>query len=263
MSITIGVFARIGPVALLVRVDRLVAVRADRVRRQVAVGHHARVDGRAQVLGRELAAVAQQPALADPARAQRLDAREQPGLGRAQRLLDRAHLAGLLDLALGPERVRPEVEPDPARVELHREPEREALRHLDARAAELLQRQGDHLGRRRLAPVLLDRSGDLRPGQHAVDARLALRAVHLEVAHHEDARRSLLDEQERVGGEEPGRVEDVGVGLGGGVEHAGGRLPALGFFHAGLVYAAQAPRRVRSRRRRRSAAVAARREVGA
>ena len=77
----------------------------------------------------------------------------------------------------------------------------------------------------RLPAVLLEGRRDLRPREHAVDVRLLPRPVHLEVAHDEDARLPLLDEEEGVRGEEAGRVEDVGVGLGGGVEEsAGGRL---------------------------------------
>ena len=49
---------------------------------------------------------------------------------------------------------------------------------------------------------------------------LGPRAIPLEVAHDEDAPPAHLDEQERVGREEAGRVQDVGVGLGGGVEEA-------------------------------------------
>ena len=132
---------------------------------------------------------------------------------------------GLLDLALRPEGVGPEVEADPARVELHGEAEREALRHLHAAQAELLQGERDDVRGGRLAAVLLQRRGDLRPRHHAVDARLVARAVHLQVAHDQDAGLPLLDEEERIGREEPGRVEDVGVRLGRGVEEsAGGRL---------------------------------------
>ena len=84
-----------------------------------------------------------------------------------------AHLVGLLDLALRPEGVGPEVEADPARVELHGEAEREARRHLHPPQAELLQGERDHVGGRRLPAVLLQGRRDLRPRQHPVDVRLA------------------------------------------------------------------------------------------
>ena len=64
--------------------------------------------------------------------------------------------------------------------------------------------------------------------------RLLPRAVHLQVAHHQDARLALLDEEEGVRREEPRRVEDVGVRLRGGVEETGGRLGGASSWR--LVY---------------------------
>ena len=162
--------------------------------------------------------------LPDPAGLERLDPGQQARLGGAQRGLDRAHLARLLDLALGPERLGPEVEADPAPAELLREAEREALRHRDAAQAELPQRQRDHVGGRSALAALLERRGQLRPGQHAVDRGLRARPVHLQVAHHQDAGAALLDEEERVGCEEARRIQDVRVGLGRGVDQAALRL---------------------------------------
>jgi hypothetical protein len=200
---------------------------------EVAVGHHLRVDRGAQVLGGELAAIPKEPALPDATGLERLDAGEEARLGGAERRLHGAHLGGRLDLALGPERVGPEVEADPAGVELHREAEGEALRHLHAAEAELLQGESDHVGGGGLAAVLLERGRDLGPRQHAVHVGLLARAVHLEVAHDEEARLPLLDEEERVRREEAGRVEDVGVRLGGGVEEASfGRAARLRLLHA-------------------------------
>ena len=214
--------------AALVRVDGLVAGSADRVRGHEAVGHHPGVDHRAQVLGREAASVAHEPAAADAAGFERLDPRQEARLRGAQRRLDRAYLARLLQLALRPEGLGTELEPDSLAAELLREPEREAARHAHPPQAQEPQHARDHVGRGRAAAALLERRRDLGPRQHAIDGGLAARAVHLEVAHHEDARPALLDEEERVGREEARRIEDVGVGLGGGVDQpARGRLRHL------------------------------------
>ena len=53
---------------------------------------------------------------------------------------------------------------------------------------------------------------------------LRARPVQLQVAHHQDAGAALLDEEERVGCEEPRRIEDVRVGLGRGVDQPALRL---------------------------------------
>ena len=116
-----------------------------------------------------------------------------------------------------------QLQPDPLAAELLREPERKAARHAHAPQALAPQHARDHVGGRRAAAALLERRRELGPRQHAVDRRLLARPVHLEVAHHQDAGAAPLDEQERVGREETRRIEEVGVGLGGGVDQPAGR----------------------------------------
>jgi hypothetical protein len=63
-----------------------------------------------------------------------------------------------------------------------------------------------------------DGGREARPGQHEVHRRLVAGAIHLEVAHHQDAAPARLHEREGIGGEEAGGIEQVGVGLRSGVD---------------------------------------------
>ena len=198
--------------------------------------HDPRVDRGAQVLGREAPAVPPQLAVApDAARAQRGEARPpgRPPPRAAPAVIARISSGRLISRS-GQKGSSTRSSRTPRRVELHGQAEREA-RAAPPRARSFRSRStraitAAAVGRR---PSASTRFATARPGQHPVHARLLPRAVALEVAHHQDARAALLHEQERIRREEAGRVQDVGVRLGRGVEEDVARARAASCGSAG------------------------------
>ena len=202
------------PVTDFVGVDGLVSARADRPHGDAAELEDGGVDDTAQVLGGELRSAPAQPAIAtDARRLERVDAGQESCFGGAQRSFDLLHFFAGLDLPFRPEGLPRYPKAEVERLELPRESQREGTRNFGALRPQSLQACGDDVLRARR---LRARSGPLRhlrPGPDVGRVRLPLRAIHFEVAHHEDGARSRDQAEERIGGEEPGRIEDVGVVL--------------------------------------------------
>src|SRR5439155_4121402 len=210
------------PVAFLVRIHGLVPGRADRVGGDAAAGQDGGVDRGAQVLGGEPAAVTAEVAVpADAAGAQRREPGLQARLGRPEGLDDGPYFVGPLPLPPRPERVGRGAYDDAAAFQLAGETDREAARHFDAANPEVAQHFPYDRRRRRPSLCSLDPLRNRRPRQDTPHTGLPARAVALEVAHDHQPPASGLHEEERVGRKETGRIEGVGVRLGGGVDEAG------------------------------------------
>ena len=211
-------------VALLVRVHRLVARRADRVRGQVAVGHHPRVDGRAQVLGRELPAVAPQPALADAAgRAGPRCPPRGPPRRRAATARSRAPRGALRSRA--PARTgrgrgrggsRARRAPSRGRAGSSAAPRRAAGRGCAGRARSR---------RRRAALACRPSRAATRPSTRTARGRPCAWLFARSISRSLITRMRVFPfwtNRNGSGAKNPVGIEDVGVGLGGGVEQTGG-----------------------------------------
>ena len=179
---------------------------------------------RAQVLGGEAPAVAPQLAVAaDAAGAQRRDARPRaPPPPRAARPRSRAPRPRVLISRSGQNGSGSTSSRTPARVQLHGQaragscaaPRRGATSGRAARARSPPPRSP----RARRAPRARARR---RVQESTSSTRACCRARSISRSLMTSTRRPpLLDEEERVGREEARRVEDVGVGLGRGVEEA-------------------------------------------
>src|SRR6266850_3464 len=208
------------PGSLVVWIDTLISGSDNGVAGHISPGHDGCINDPFENLGGEPCSVEVKITIRqDSATTYSVDSCLHPAFCCAKRVVDEPDLFPCFQFAIRPERIGSRVDADLHLAKLIGQSQRKRRGHFHLVDFQIPEYRGEHLSRgwKRRA-FLLQTPHECGVSQHCMHTGLTLRAVDLEVAHHQITLAALFNENEGIWSKEAGRPQHVGVTFTGAVD---------------------------------------------